>query len=83
MMSWKMYLLMIAFLTVMLAVFFMVAWPVVGNVTWQYRKSRENRVPGDEGGLSFDQAGWKLPLWKSVLLALAAAWLVVHFIVLK
>ena len=50
MMSWKMYLLMIAFLTVMLAVFFMVAWPVVENVTWQYRKSRENREPGDEGG---------------------------------
>ncbi len=83
MMSWKMYLLMISFLALMLAVLFMVAWPVVGNVVWQYRKSRERRVPGDEGGEDFNLADWKLPLWKAVLMALATAWLVVQFIVLK
>lgn len=82
-MSWKMYLAMIASLTVMLSVLFIVAWSALGNAAWHYRQSREIRIPEESSEMNPGTVRWKLPLWKAVPLALAAAWLVVHFIVQK
>lgn len=82
-MPWKMYLVMIAFLAVMLSVLFIVAWSALGNVIWHYRQSREIMIPGDNSEMSLEPARGKLPLWKAVPLALAVAWLIVHFIVQK
>jgi hypothetical protein len=79
-MEWKMYLLMIAFLTTMLSVLLIVSCSVVGNVILQYKQSKEKRIPGNSEDNSLP-APWRLPLFKAVPLAVALAWLVVHFIV--
>ena len=77
-MEWKMYLLMIAFLTTMLSVLLIVSCSVVGNVVLQYKQSREKPIPGNKNPLP---APWRLSLFKAVPLAVILAWLVVHFIV--
>lgn len=79
-MEWKMYLLMIAFLTTMLSVLLIVSCSVMGNVVLQYKQSREKRISGN-GEENPLPAPWRLPLFKAVPLALVLAWLVVHFIV--
>lgn len=80
-MTWKMYLFMFAFLTVMLTVFFIVAWSVLVNVVQQYRRSRGRLVDVDAPGITKEPVIRKLPLWKALPLALAVAWIIVHFIV--
>ena len=67
----------------MLSVFFIVAWSILGNIAGQYRKSRELRIPEGNRKIGQETSPWKLPLWKAVPLALAAAWLVVHFVIQK
>ena len=81
MMSMEMYAAMTAFLTVMLSVFLIVAWSILGKVFGHYRNSREVR-----GNLRFKEpgesvSGWRLPLYKAVPVALALAWLIVHFVI--
>ncbi len=80
-MTWKMYLFMVAFLTAMLAVFFIVAWSVLVNVVQQYRWSRRTAADEDDSGIIKGPVIRKLPLWKALPLALASAWIIVHFIV--
>lgn len=80
-MTWKMYLFMLAFLTVMLTVFFIVAWSVLVNVAQQYRRSRGRLVDVDAPGITRAAVIRKLPLWKALPPALVAAWIIVHFIV--
>jgi hypothetical protein len=80
-MTWKMYLFMLAFLTVMLTVFFIVAWSVLVNVAQQYRGSRGRLFDEDEPGIAKNAVIRRLPLWKALPLALATAWIIVHFIV--
>ncbi len=80
-MTWNMYLGMIAFLTVMLSVLFIVAWPILGNVVRHYRKGRERRDSAGRAPADDDFIKWTLPIWKAVPPALAAAWLIVHFVV--
>ncbi len=76
-MEWKMYLSMIAFLTMMLSVFLIVACSALGNVVLQFRQSREKRSPG----VNSEPVSWRLPLFKAVPLAVLIAWMIVHFIV--
>ena len=76
-MEWKMYLSMIAFLTIMLSVFLIVACSVLVNVVAQFRQSRENQG----FGINSEPASWRLPLFKAVPLAMLIAWLIVHFII--
>jgi len=80
-MSWEMYLAMTGFLTLMLAVFYIVAWAVLGKVEWQIREGRAGC--GNESGETGrqDLLRRRLPLWKALSLALVSAWLIVHFIV--
>ena len=74
-----MYLGMTAFLTVMLSVFLIVAWSVIGNIAWHYRQGRTGRMTPE--GRSGEDAKWRLPVWKAVPMGLVTAWLIVHFFI--
>lgn len=65
-----------ALLTVMLAVLFILAWSILGNVFWHYKKSRAGGNLGERVS-----GGGKLSVWKALPPALFTAWLIVHFLV--
>jgi len=74
-----MYLGMTAFLTIMLSVFFIVAWSVIGNIAWHHRQGRPGRMT--PGGRSREDVNWRLPVWKAVPMGLVTAWIIVHFVI--